>query len=284
MLAVAVFALWRGREPVLRALGAVVLVTAVAYVFTPLTAAGEEGQPISFVWNVRYLAPAVAVGLAILPCLPALRATPRRRAAVLAALTVLLAFTVGSLVQWDQGHTKGAVAAAVAGGRLRPPWSGSCARGAPRPRPRRGACGSRWRRSRRGVAVAAGYGEQDHYLTHRYENTGQGQDLAERAALVARHPRRPDRRRRHPRRVHAVPLLRHRPLEPGAVAGRARPARRLPADPRLRAVAAGGQRRGLHPRGHDLRPLSARDAAQLARGALDRSRTPTPGSCCATAR
>ncbi len=113
MLAVAVLALWRGREPILRALGAVVIVTTIAYVFTPLTAAGEEGQPISFVWNVRYLAPAVAVGLAILPCLPALRATPRRRAAVLGALTVLLAFTVGSLVQWEQGHTKGAVAAAA---------------------------------------------------------------------------------------------------------------------------------------------------------------------------
>ena len=52
-------------------LGAFVLVTAVAYVFTPLTAAGEQGQPIAFTWNVRYLAPAVAVGLAILPCLPA---------------------------------------------------------------------------------------------------------------------------------------------------------------------------------------------------------------------
>ena len=81
MIAVAVLALWRGREPILRALGALVAVTAIAYVFTPLTAAGEEGQPISFVWNVRYLAPAVAVGLAILPCLPLLRATPRRRAA-----------------------------------------------------------------------------------------------------------------------------------------------------------------------------------------------------------
>jgi hypothetical protein len=30
-----------------------------------------------------------------------------------------------------------------------------------------------------GVALAAGYREQDHYLTHRYENTGQVQNLAE---------------------------------------------------------------------------------------------------------
>ncbi len=153
------------------------IVTAIAYVFTPLTAAGEQGQPISFVWNVRYLAPAVALALAILPCLPALRATPRRRAAVLAALTVLLAFTVGSLVQWKQGHVKGAVAAgvlvvafAVLVAILRS----------------RGVLGPAGRRRVRvalagvalGAAVAAGYGEQDHYLTHRYENTGQAQDLA----------------------------------------------------------------------------------------------------------
>ena len=166
MLAVAVFAIWRGREPILRVLGAFVIVTAVAYVLTPLTAAGEQGQPIAFVWNVRYLAPAVAVGLAILPCLPALRATPRRRAAVLAALAVLLAFTVGSLVQWKQGHVKGAVAAgllvvafAVLVSVLRS----------------RGVLGPAARRRVRvalaaaalGVAVAAGYGEQDHYLAHR---------------------------------------------------------------------------------------------------------------------
>jgi hypothetical protein len=177
MLAVAVFAIWRGREPILRVLGAFVIVTAVAYLFTPLTAAGEEGQPISFVWNVRYLAPAVAVGLAILPCLPALRATPRARAAVLAALTVLLAFTVGSLVQWKQGHTKGAVAAAV--------LVVACAAFVSILRSR-GVLGPAARTRVRialaagalGIAVAAGYGEQDHYLTHRYENTGQVQDLA----------------------------------------------------------------------------------------------------------
>ncbi|HXF00318.1 MAG TPA: hypothetical protein VN458_08215 [Solirubrobacterales bacterium] len=177
MVVVCVLAVWRGREPILRALGGVVAVTAIAYLFTPLTAAGEEGEPISFVWNVRYLAPAVAIGLAILPCLPALRATPRRRAAVLAGLTVLLAFTVGSLVQWDQGHTKGAVAAAAlvigaavvvwilrSRGTLAPPIP---------------------RRIRASVAVAAlvaavaaGYAEQHHYLTHRYEDTGRVQDLA----------------------------------------------------------------------------------------------------------
>jgi len=177
MLATAIFAIWRGREPILRVLGAFVIVTTVAYVFTPLTAAGEQGQPISFVWNVRYLAPAVTVGLAILPCLPAARATARRRVAVLTALCIVLAFTVGSLVQWKQGHIKGAVAAgvlvvvlaaaiALAHGRY---WFKGPDRW--------------WARIAVGAAaaiaiVASGYIGQRHYLEHRYENTGQTQDLA----------------------------------------------------------------------------------------------------------
>jgi hypothetical protein len=176
MLGFGVYALWRGAEPVLRMLGGVVLVTAVAYVFTPLTAAGEEGQPIAFVWNLRYLAPAVALGLGVLPCLPALRATAARRAATLAALTVLLAFTVGSLVQWKQGHTKGAIAAAL----LVLAVAGAVA--LLRSRGALGPAGRRRTRVAIGVAVAvtavgAGWAEQKHYLEHRYEDTGDAQDL-----------------------------------------------------------------------------------------------------------
>ena len=107
----AVYAIWRGGDPLLRMLGVVVLVTAIAYVFTPLTAAGDEGQPIAFEWNVRYIAPAAAVGLAMLPCLPIARRTERARTLTLAGLVVLFAATAASLVQWQQGHVKGAVAA-----------------------------------------------------------------------------------------------------------------------------------------------------------------------------
>ena len=38
------YALWKGREPILRALGAVALLTAFAYVFTPLTAGRRGGR------------------------------------------------------------------------------------------------------------------------------------------------------------------------------------------------------------------------------------------------
>ena len=282
MLAVAVLALWRGREPILRALGAFVIVTTVAYVFTPLTAAGEEGQPISFVWNVRYLAPAVAVGLAILPCLPALRATPRRRAAVLGVLTVLLAFTVGSLVQWEQGHTKGAVAAAalvLCGGR-----AGLDPALARRARPRRPAArpgGAGGRRPRGGACRRLSRtGPLPHPPVREHRP---GPEPRGGAALVTRRARCPDRPRRHPRRVHAVPVLRHRPLELGAVARPPRPARRLPADPRLQPVAAGDRRGRLHARRHHLRSLPARPDAQLARGPLDPVRPQRPDRSCATA-
>jgi hypothetical protein len=90
---------------------------------------------------------------------------------------VLLAFTVGSLVQWKQGHTKGAVAAAVLVVAFAVLVSILRSRGALGPAARTRvrvalAAGAL------SLAVAAGYGEQDHYLTHRYENTGQVQDLA----------------------------------------------------------------------------------------------------------
>jgi hypothetical protein len=177
MLVAAIVAIWRGGEPILRVLGEVVIVTAVAYVFTPLTAAGEEGEPISFVWNVRYLAPAVAVGLAILPCLPMARATAARRAAVLVGLTVVLAFTVGSLVQWQQGHTKGAVAAGalvlVVAGALALAGSRGWLRLAGHPRIAAAIAGAV-----AVLAVAGGYVGERHYLEHRYEDTGSAQDLA----------------------------------------------------------------------------------------------------------
>src|SRR5207244_6250188 len=105
--AIAIYAVVRGGEPILRVLGVFVALTAIAYLFTPLTAAGVQGQPIAFTWNLRYLAPAVAIAFAILPCLPAARATPGRRGAALAAVAVLVAVPVASLVEWDQGHVEG---------------------------------------------------------------------------------------------------------------------------------------------------------------------------------
>jgi hypothetical protein len=170
-LGVGIWALWRGSEPVVRVLGAVVLFTAVAYVFTPLTAAGEPGRPIAFEWNVRYMAPAAAIGLALLPTLPAARATERSRLITLTGLAVLAVATIASLVQWDQGHVKGAVAAGV--GVLAVWGLVAWLRGSGRldaAAPRRYAIGLV------GLvalgALAAGWWEQRHYLERRYDSLG----------------------------------------------------------------------------------------------------------------
>jgi hypothetical protein len=170
-LAAGVYALWHRGEPVLRMLGAIVLFTAVAYLFTPLTAAGEEGDPIAFEWNVRYLAPAIGIGLAILPCLPALRSSRSRRVGTTLGMALLLGGTVASLVQWQQGHVKGAVAGGLA------VIAGFALAGLLRSRGVIGSAGPpRWQLGLAAAAVvgviAAGFAEQRHYLEHRYEDSG----------------------------------------------------------------------------------------------------------------
>jgi hypothetical protein len=56
-----------GRKPVLRWMGGVALFGMLAYVFTPLSAAGAEGAPVGFAINIRYAIPALLAGLTLLP-------------------------------------------------------------------------------------------------------------------------------------------------------------------------------------------------------------------------
>jgi hypothetical protein len=72
----AILSIWRPRSAALRLAGVLTIVAAVAYVFTPLTAAGPEGHPLAFGINLRYLVPGFALGLALLPLEP--RLTPER--------------------------------------------------------------------------------------------------------------------------------------------------------------------------------------------------------------
>ena len=162
------YALMNGKEPLLRALAVVALITAVAYLFTPLTAGGTEGEPIAFEWNVRYLAPAIAIGLTLLPCLPSFRATGRRRAVSFWALAALALATTLTIVQWPEGgHTKGAVAmgalvlAAFAAAAF------ALSHGLLGP-------GARWLRPVVAALVigviGAGFVTQRHYMERRYQN------------------------------------------------------------------------------------------------------------------
>ncbi len=60
-------ALFRARDGVLRWMGAVALFGLLAYLFTPLSAAGAEGAPVGFGINIRYAIPALLLGLTLLP-------------------------------------------------------------------------------------------------------------------------------------------------------------------------------------------------------------------------
>ncbi len=59
--------LGRRSDPVLRVAGAVGLAAAAAWLIAPTSASGPEGIPRGFESGLRYLAPALALGLALLP-------------------------------------------------------------------------------------------------------------------------------------------------------------------------------------------------------------------------
>ncbi len=88
----AVLALGWGRNRAIRWSGGVVLFGVLAYLFTPLSAAGPEGRPTGFELNIRYVLPALLAGLALLP-LPRLFDDRRRQWALLAGLLLLLVLT-----------------------------------------------------------------------------------------------------------------------------------------------------------------------------------------------
>jgi hypothetical protein len=65
--AAALLAVLRGRDRVVRWVGAVALFGLLAYLFTPLSAAGAEGEPVGFGINIRYVIPALLAGIVLLP-------------------------------------------------------------------------------------------------------------------------------------------------------------------------------------------------------------------------
>jgi hypothetical protein len=95
-------AIFRGRTPVIRMLGIVAMLSGLAYLVTPLTAAGPEGDPTAFTTNLRYASPAIGLGAMLLAVDAGLL---RRRVQpwLLGALVVLL--LVQAVPVWDlHGH------------------------------------------------------------------------------------------------------------------------------------------------------------------------------------
>jgi hypothetical protein len=117
----ALSSLLRPRTPIVRVLGAVAVVAAIAYLFTPLTAAGPDGQPTAFTINFRYALGAISLGLALLALweplaadrfrLPGggeLRGEPVRTALLIGGLLVLAITASGSdsAQIWDDPYTR----------------------------------------------------------------------------------------------------------------------------------------------------------------------------------
>jgi hypothetical protein len=108
-VAAAVFIAVRSRNRILRVIAVAALVTAVVYVFTPLTAAGQEGSPTGFFTNTRYLVPGLVLAMALLPIARPLRAPDRRAWQTLLFLTAVYAITVLTTPRWYTGYIFGTI-------------------------------------------------------------------------------------------------------------------------------------------------------------------------------
>lgn len=145
----------RRHGPLVRIVALAGLATLVAHIFNPVSASGPQGGPIGFASNLRYAAPGLAIGLALLP-LCETRWMARR--AILPAYAGLLVVGALASTEWVQPDPLAAVAiGAVAV--LAPVWllSGRA---------------TRYRRvALAGLLLAvtiAGYAVQLHYFDRRY--------------------------------------------------------------------------------------------------------------------
>ncbi len=86
--AAALAAIVSGRDRMIRWLGAVALFGLLAYLFTPLSAAGAEGEPVGFGINIRYVIPALLAGIVLAP-LPRFFDDRRRQWGLMAALVLV---------------------------------------------------------------------------------------------------------------------------------------------------------------------------------------------------
>jgi hypothetical protein len=106
-VAAAVFIAVRSSNKILRVIAVAALITAVVYVFTPLTAAGQEGAPTGFFTNTRYLIPGLVLAMALLPIARPLRAPDKRAWRTLLFLAAVYAITVLATPRWYPGFIVG---------------------------------------------------------------------------------------------------------------------------------------------------------------------------------
>ncbi len=107
--------LWRGGR-VERMLAAVAALSAIAYLFTPLSASGPEGSPVGFRLNMRYLAPGLTLALTLLSITPPFARGRERiwQLGMLAIFAVLIAVSAGAPEAIDTDRIPGTAALAAA--------------------------------------------------------------------------------------------------------------------------------------------------------------------------
>jgi hypothetical protein len=108
-VAAAVYIAWRSRNVILRVVALAALATALVYLVTPLTAAGQEGSPTGFFTNTRYLVPGLVLAMVLVPIARPLRAPDRRAWQTLLFFTVVYAITVLTTPRWYPGFIVGTV-------------------------------------------------------------------------------------------------------------------------------------------------------------------------------
>jgi hypothetical protein len=105
----AVYIVWKSNNKILRVIAAAALAGAFVYLFTPLTAAGQEGSPTGFFTNTRYLIPGLVLAMVLLPIARPLRAPDGRAFKTLVFLTVVYAVTVVTTPRWYPGYIVGTI-------------------------------------------------------------------------------------------------------------------------------------------------------------------------------
>jgi hypothetical protein len=107
--AATIYVVFKSRNRMLQALAGAALLTAVVYLFTPLTAAGPEGTPRGFFTNTRYLMPGLVLALVLAPLARPLRSDEGHSRWTLGFLTALYVLTVLSTPQWFPRYVGGTV-------------------------------------------------------------------------------------------------------------------------------------------------------------------------------
>ncbi|MDX6624565.1 MAG: hypothetical protein QOE75_2497 [Solirubrobacterales bacterium] len=124
----------RWPDPVLALMGLVGLATALAWLVAPTSASGPEGMPRGFESGLRYLAPALVLGLALLPAAPLIRDRLAKIGLPLSFVAQRATNDRGTVTEVQRRWLLGGLAGLV------------------------------------GVAALAGYAYQRHYLEERYEH------------------------------------------------------------------------------------------------------------------